>query len=209
MPGLPLQTDAFVLLKRPPSDSFQGFNVFSDEHGALLVHQRLPKRTAGKTGSTTVALDLFDEVSLRLESSNQGQTWFVQETRLITRHANLGRSYETLRHASALAALVARNPVHEDGRQQVAALLRQAFTSFAAGARPDFVWFKSLYCFARDEGYPVKQQWFPTLPVADREAVATLLNRPLAEQTATLAAVARLQKRLEEYLTGHSEILLD
>ena len=209
MPGLPLQTDAFVLLKRPPSDSFQGFNVFSAEHGALLVHQRLPKRTAGKTGSTTVALDLFDEVSLRLESSNQGQTWFVQETRLITRHANLGRSYETLRHASALAALVARNPVHEDGRQQVAALLRQAFTSFAAGARPDFVWFKSLYCFARDEGYPVKQQWFPTLPVADREAVATLLNRPLAEQTATLAAVARLQKRLEEYLTGHSEILLD
>ena len=209
MPGLPLQTDAFVLLKRPPSDSFQGFNVFSDEHGALLVHQRLPKRTAGKTGSTTVALDLFDEVSLRLESSNQGQTWFVQETRLITRHANLGRSYETLRHASALAALVARNPVHEDGRQQVAALLRQAFTSFAAGARPDFVWFKSLYCFARDEGYPVKQQWFPTLPVADREAVATLLNRPLAEQTATLAAVACLQKRLEEYLTGHTEILLD
>ncbi len=209
MPGLPLQTDAFVLLKRPPSDSFQGFNVFSAEHGALLVHQRLPKRTTGKTGSTTVALDLFDEVSLRLESSNQGQTWFVQETRLVTRHADLGRSYETLRHASALAALVARNPVHEDGRQQVAALLRQAFASFAAGARPDFVWFKSLYCFARDEGYPVKQQWFPTLPVADREAVATLLNRPLAEQTATLAVVARLQKRLEEYLTGHTEILLD
>ena len=87
--------------------------------------------------------------------------------------------------------------------------LNGSFTSFATGARPDFVWFKSLYCFARDEGYPVKQQWFPTLPVADREAVATLLNRPLAEQTATLAAVARLQKRLEEYLTGHTEILLD
>ena len=208
MPGLPLQTDAFVLLKRPPSDAFQGFNVFSAEHGALLVHQRLPKRAAGKTGSTTVALDLFDEVSLRLESSNQGSTWFVQETRLLTRHADLGRSYETLRHASALAALVVRNPVHEDSRTQVAALLRQAFASFAGGARPDLVWFKSLYCFARDEGYPVKQQWFPTLPAADREAVATLLNRPLAEQTATIAAVARLQRRLEEYLTGHTEILL-
>ena len=208
MPGLPLQTDAFVLLKRPPSDAFQGFNVFSAEHGALLVHQRLPKRTASKTGSTTVALDLFDEVSLHLESSNQGQTWFVQETRLITRHAGIGRSYETLRHASALAALVARNPVHEDSRTQVATLLRQAFASFASGARPDLVWFKSLYCFARDEGYPVKQQWFPTLPAADREDVATLLNRPLAEQTATVAAVARLQARLAEYLTGHTEILL-
>jgi hypothetical protein len=208
VPGLPLQTDAFVLLKRPPSDAFQGFNVFSAEHGALLVHQRLPKRAANKNGSTTVALDLFDEVSLRLESSNQGQTWFVQETRLLTRHADIGRGYETLCHASALGALVARNPVHEDSRTQVAALLRQAFASFAAGARPDLVWFKSLYCFARDEGYPVKQQWFPTLPAADREAVATLLNRPLAEQTATIAIVARLQRRLEEYLTGHTEILL-
>jgi hypothetical protein len=212
VPGLPLQTDAFVLLKRPPSDAFQGFNVFSAEHGALLIHQRLPKRSAakpGKTGATTITLDLFDEVSLRLESSNQGQTWFVQETRLITRHADIGRSYETLRHASSLAALVARNPVHEDSRVQVAALLRQAFASFAAGARPDFVWFKSLYCFARDEGYPVKQQWFPTLPAADREDVATLLNRPLSAQTATPAAVARLQNRLEEYLRGHTEILLD
>ncbi len=210
MPGLPLQTDGFVLLKRPPTDAFQGFNVFSAEHGALLVHQRLSRGrgTTAKTTVTTVALDLFDEVSLRLESSNQGQTWFVQETRLITRHADLGRSYETLRHASALAALVARNPVHEDGRTQVAALLRQAFASFAAGARPDLVWFKSLYCFARDEGYPVKQQWFPTLPATDREDVATLLNRPLAEQTASIAAVTRLQLRLEEYLTGHTEILL-
>ena len=215
MPGLPLQTDAFVLLKRPASDAFQGYNVFSAEHGALLVHQRLPKgavrRTAApaKAVATTVALDLFDEVSLRLESSNQGRTWFVLETRLLTRHAELGRDYETLRHASALAALVARNPVHEDSRAQVAALLRQALASFAAGARPDLVWFKSLYCFARDEGYPVKQQWFPTLPAADRTDVAGLLNRPLAEQTAPPAAVARLQNRLEDYLRGHTDILLE
>ena len=99
--------------------------------------------------------------------------------------------------------------MHEDSREQVAALLRQAFASFAAGARPDLVWFKSLYCFARDEGYPVKQQWFPTLSPADREQVATLLNQPLADQTAPIAVVTRLQQRLEDYLRGHTEILLD
>lgn len=205
MPGLPLQTDAFVLLKRPPSDAFQGFNVFSPEHGGLLVHQRIAKKSA----ATSVALDLFDEVSLRLESSNQGQTWFVQEVRLITRHAELGRSYATLQHASELAALVARNTVHEESRAQVGALLRQALASFATGARPDLIGFKSLYCFARDEGYPVKQQWFPTLPTADRAEVATLLNRPLAAQTASVPVVARLRARLEEYLRGHTEILFD
>lgn len=205
MPGLPLQTDAFVLLKRPPAESFQSLTVFSAEHGPLLILQRISK----KASSGTVALDLFDEISLELESRNQGQTWFVKESRLIVRHATIGRSYETLRLASALAGLVARNPVPEESRPDVAKLLRQAFQSFAAGARPDLVWFKSLYRFARDEGYPVKEQWFPTLPADDRSAVAVLLNRPLADQNAATATVTRLTNRLVEYLQGHTEVLID
>jgi recombinational DNA repair protein (RecF pathway) len=206
MPGLPLQTDAFVLLKRPPSDSFQSFTVFSSTHGSLLVLQRVPKKASS---NASPPLDLFDEAGLDLESSNQGQTWFVKEARLITRHADLGRSYETLRLASALAALAARNSVPEESRTEVSTLLRQALASFASGARPDLVWFKSLYRFARDEGYPVKEEWFPSLPTADRESVATLLNRPLSEQTANVETVTRLTLRFEHYLRGHTEILLD
>ena len=205
MPGLPLQTDAFVLSKRPPADTFQTFNVFSAEHGALLILQRLAKKSAG----TAVALDLFDEASLLLESSNQGRTWFVKETRLVTRHPDLGRSYETLVAASALASLVARNPVPEESRLAVASLLRTALAALAKGARPDIVYLKSLYCFARDEGYPLKQQWFPLLPAADRATVAPLLNRPLSDQTAPPAVVHALQRDLENYLRGHTDILLD
>lgn len=205
MPAETLQTDAFVLDRRPPTDAFQRFIVFSPEHGTLIILQRIARKSAG----TVTALDLFDEVSLLLESSNQGRTWFVKEARLIARQTEIGRSYEALRFASGLAALVARNPVDEESRAAVAELLRTAFAAFAADPRPDVVFFKSLYRFARDEGYPLKQQWFPTLPAADRTEVAALLNRPLAGQSATPAAVARLQRRLEEYLRGHTEILLD
>lgn len=205
MPAQSLQTDAFVLLKRPPADAFQSFTVFSAEHGPLLALQRIAKKAA----TTSVALDLFDEAALILESSNQGRTWFVKEARLIQRHGEIGRSYEALQLASALAAVVARNPGDEAGRGAVAGLLRGAFAAFGSGVRPDVVYFKSLYRFARDEGYPLKEQWFPTLPAADRAEVATLLNRPLAEQTAAASAVARLQRRLEEYLRGHTEVLLD
>ena len=205
MPAQSLQTDAFILLKRPATDVFQTLNAFSAEHGALLILQRVPKKSA----PTSVALDLFDEVSLLLESSNQGQTWFVKEARLITRHADIGRSYDSLRLASALASLIARNPVDADSRVAVAELLRGACAAFASDPRPDIVYFKSLYRFARDEGYPMKQQWFPTLPDTDREEVVTLLNRPLGEQTAPTTLVARLQRRLEDYLRGHTEVLLD
>lgn len=205
MPTQSLQTEGFVLLKRPPADAFQSFTVFSAEHGALLMLQRIAK----KASAATVALDLFDEVALTLESSNQGRTWFLKEVELIKRHAELGRSYDALRFASALAALIARNPVHEESRPAVAELLRMAFGAFASGARSDITYFKSIYRFARDEGYPLKQHWFPTLPSADRTAVATLLNKPLVEQSAEPAAVERLQRRLEEYLRGHTEILID
>lgn len=205
MPALPLRTDAFVLLKRPPSDAFQSLTVFSPTHGAMLALQRLTKKTA----TTTVALDLFDEAALDLESTNQGQTWFVREARLITRHAGLGRSYDTLRLASALATLIARNPVPEEGRAATADLLRTALAAFASAARPDFVWFKSLYRFARDQGYPLKEQWFPTQIAADREALTVLVNRPLAEQVAPLAQVDRLTTRLAEYLRGHTEVIVE
>jgi hypothetical protein len=133
----------------------------------------------------------------------------VKEARLITRCAGIGRSYDALRLASALASLIARNPVDEDSRAGVAELLRTAFAAFGSVARPDIVYFKSLYRFARDEGYPLKQHWFPTLPLSDRAEVALLLNRPLLEQSTAASVVTRLQRRLDEYLRGHTEILME
>ncbi|MDP3070906.1 MAG: hypothetical protein Q8N18_11490 [Opitutaceae bacterium] len=209
IPSLPLSTSAIVLLKRPPSDAFQGLTVFSPEHGVLQVQQRLPKKTA----ATTVALDLFDEAALDLESSNQGRTWFVKEVVLTARHTAIGRSYAALRLACELAALVARNPVHEESRRAVADLLHSAFTAFARGAAPDLVWLKSIYRFARDEGYPVAQQWLPTLPDDLRAVAQHLLHTPLpalAEVSpADLRSAPILHGRLADYLRGHTEILLE
>ncbi|MBI5380965.1 MAG: hypothetical protein HZA31_03605 [Opitutae bacterium] len=205
MSGPAIQTDACVLLKRPPAEQFQTLTVFSAEHGTLTAMQRLTHKAA----NANVALDLFDDAALSLESSNQGQTWFVQEARVVVRRTAIGRSYDTLRLAVEFTTLVARNPVPSECRTRVAALLRQALDAFASAAQPELVHFKSLYCFARDEGYPVKQEWLPSLPDADRTAAAEMLRRPLAEQTITPALVTRLQRRLEDYLRGHTEIQLD
>jgi len=205
VPGLTLQTDAIVLLKRPPGDTFQTCTVFSGDHGNLTIMQRLPK----KSGGALAPLDLFDEAALLLESSNQGQTWFVKEARLLHRATGIGQSYDNLKHASAFTATLARNHVPEESREPVMQLLRQVLASFAETKRPDITHFKALYLFARDEGYPIRQHWFPTLPSADRELARTLLNQPVNGQTAPAEDVSRLQQRLAEYLRGHTEILID
>jgi hypothetical protein len=166
-------------------------------------------RRVKQTKTSATPLDLFDEAELWLESSSQGRTWFVKEHRFLHRHDGIGRSYEALRTGVALGRLLTRNPVPDESRPAVAELLRSSFGALAAGGRPDIVWVKSLYCLLRDEGYPVKQQWWPALPAADRETAAQVLNQPIAAQTAEPAAVARVTKRLEEWVAGETEIHLD
>ena len=111
-----------------------------------------------------------------------------------------------LREASAFARLIALNPVGPESRAPVAALLRAGLEAFARGIRPDIVYFKCLYRFARDEGYPVKQDWFPRLPDEKRQSVALILNQTLEQQTAAPEAVAELRELLEDYLRQETEI---
>jgi hypothetical protein len=204
VPGQTLTTEAFVIEKRPPADAFQTLGLFSGEHGNLLALQRVSR----KASLATAVPDLFDQVGALLESSNQGRTWFVKELRITTRRPGIGRSYEALRAASSLALLVSRNPVHEESRDAVARLLSAAFDALDTGARPDAVYLKGLYVFARDEGYPVKQEWIPGLPADDRAVALSVLNRALGEQDADAAAVLRVTASLERYLKGNAEMLL-
>ena len=205
MPGQQLQTSAFILSRQPSgSDAFEQLAVFSGEHGAL----HCLRRVAQKKPSSATPLDLFDEAELSLESTNQGRTWFIKEHRLIQRHDGIGRSYEALKAAAALATLITRNAVPDESREPITGLLRNTFTALGTGGRPDIVWLKALYSFLRDEGYPVKQQWWPQLPAADRELAAHLLNQPLAAQTADVPTVAKITRRLEAWIKAETEIHL-
>jgi hypothetical protein len=208
MPGPSLQTDVIVLVKRPPAESFQTFTVFSAAQGALTVLQRVPK----KPSPGRFALDLFDEAALTLDGSQPDGPRFVNEARLLSRWTTIGRDYDRLRLAGTLTQLVARNPVTEESRGAVYALLQTALAAFATTAPAEVVWFKSLYCFARDEGYPVGQDWRPTLPADLRPEADRLLRTPLAALAGAAESVAQaagLARRLESYLRSHTEIVLD
>lgn len=205
MPGQQLQTTAIVLGRRPSgSDTFEQLTAFSEQEGLLLCLRRV----ATKAATATPPLDLFDEAELWLESSNQGRTWFVKEHRHLARHPGLGHSYAALQAGAQLARLVQHNPIADESRAPIAALLRQTLASLETGARPDIVWFKALFCFLRDEGYPVKQQWWQELGSVEREAATHVLNQPVAAQNPDPALVARLTTRLSEWVARDTEIRL-
>ena len=197
-----------MLLKRPPAEKYQMLTVFSAEHGLLTVLQRL----AAKPNPDAPQLDLFDDAALTLASSNQGQTWFVNEARIHLHREGISRSYETLVRATSVGSLIVRNPVSNESRPAIAQRLRQSFDALAAGHEPDLVYLKTLYVFARDEGYPVQQEWLGQLAAATRDEATRLLSTPLAELTAAQpvrTATAPLLRRLEDYLRGYTELFLD
>ena len=204
MAGPSLTTEVYILDKAPPKEAFQPMTAFCAEHGNLRILQRIPR----KTNPAHVSLDLFDRAGVVLDSGAAG-SWFIKEVRLENRPSGIGARYARLRHASGFTAVIARNPVHEESRRAVFDLLGRSLAAFSTADRPDVVEFKSVYCFARDEGYPLKEHWFPTLPREDRQDVITLLNRPVVEQTTPLSRVVHLQHRLAEYLRGHTDILID
>lgn len=215
MPGQQLQTTAFILTRQPSgSDTFEQLTAFSGEHGTLHCLARLPKAAKPAPARRSSApqsegrLDLFDEAELWLESTSQGRTWFIKEHRHLQRHEGIGRSYDALKAAAAISALLARNPVPDESRAAVVGLLRSSLGALASGGRPDIVWLKTLYSLLRDEGYPVKQQWWPQLPAVDRDAAAQILNQPLTAQTAEPPQVARIVRRLEDWVAAETEIRL-
>jgi len=211
MPGLTLSTQGIILLKRPPKESFQPLTVFSAAHGHLTFWQRVSKSgSSSKTAqNATAPLDLFDEAEFLAESPNQGQSWFIKETRLLHRPSGIAQSYDSLRHACDFTATLVRNRVPEEVRSGVMQLLRRSLDAFAEHSRPDITHLKALYSFARDEGYPLRQHWLPTLPTTLRELAKTVLSQPLADQNPPAETVAALHSHLCHYLRHHTEILVD
>jgi recombinational DNA repair protein (RecF pathway) len=206
MAGQSLQTTAFVLGRAPTgSDKFEQVPVFSATEGLLLCLRRQSTKTAGQA----TPLDLFDEAELWLESSNQGRTWFIKEHRHLTRHPGIGRSYAALQAAASLARLIQRNPVPDESRAPIAALLCQTFHALDRGHRPDLVWLKALYCFLRDEGYPVKQHWWQQLAAGDRILATQLLHQPLAGQEPDATLVRRLTRHLTDWVARDTELRIE
>ncbi len=134
----------------------------------------------------------------------------MRELRVLSRHEQIGRDYDALRLASAFAILVTRNPVPAESRAPVFGLLRKTFKAFANGFAPSVVYLKSLYSFARDEGYPVRQHWLATLSPELRKSAALLLQTPLSGLGGVAPEHLRngdvLVRRLAEYLRGHTEL---
>ncbi len=196
---------AFVLRITPSGESFQKVDILTIESGHILCLKRISKKTLSQTTP-----DLFDTADIILESSRQGTTRFIKEYQLLQRRSAIGQSYRKLQHASEFCALIVQNAPHMADSLILYEITERALNAFAKKELPEMTSLKALYLLLKDEGYPVRESWWPQLPTHLKEPAKQLINNPLPENASEkqIKLCREIEQSLRNWLSRNTDLML-
>lgn len=171
---MPETNKVMVLGKEASGESFLKLHLLGPELG----YQVCLKRVATKTHSIKAAPDLFDTAEILLETSRQGTARFVAEYQVTRRRNEIGRNYRALQLASALSQILTANGSHIADLPALYQLAERSMDAFAERLEPSVVFLKALFLLLKEEGYPVRESWWPDLPSRIRQQTRELLRQP-------------------------------
>lgn len=199
------QEEALILKTEPSGESFLKLYMLTAESGIFLCLKRLSK----KADSSTTP-DLFDQAAVMFETSQQGTMRFVKEYQLIRRRERIGYNYRCLQNASRLSRLLVSNAAHMPESEVLYELTARALDAFAEGKAPEIVLLKSLYVLLKDEGYPVRESWWPTLS-SDLKAAAKRFLQTAAPNRIDLNernSCERIEQHLTEWMRQQTDLVM-
>ena len=197
---------ALVLSLEASGESFLKLTVLSPESGAFYCLKRIAK----KKSSATVTPDLFDTAEIDLDTTKQGSALFVRSYRTLKRRSEIGQNYHKLLAASEYSTLLARNSLQMGDYANLYQRVERSLDAFCERAHPTIVLLKSLYLLLKDEGYPVRESWWPNLPKTLREAARNILNQPTPDAKETLSTkdCEQLTENLYMWLQRETDLIL-
>ena len=156
---MPEQEESLVLKTAPSGESFLKLYLLTIRNGVFLCLKRIPKKALHSS-----IPDIFDQALITLETSQQGTMRFVKEYQITQRREQIGHNYRSLSSASFFSQLLVSNAAHLPESKTLFNLTARSFDAFAAGKVPEIVLLKSLYLVLTNEGFPVRESWWPTVP---------------------------------------------
>ncbi len=204
----PLHTNAesaLVLRTAPSGESFHKIDVLTQASGYVLCLQRTSKKNPlqGKP-------DLFDTASIQLEKSRQGTACFVKDYQLLKRRSSIGQSYRKLHHASKFCVFIVKNAPYMADPTLLYDLTKRTLDAFANKESPEITALKALYLLLKDEGYPVRESWWPQLPKHLRSSARQFINEPLSENASKeqLNICTEINETLRNWLSCETDLIL-
>lgn len=195
---------AIVLKLTPTGERFTQARLLCSELGTLSVLKRNHRKQQG------LAIDLFDqgEAHIDRKAGEEANHGFLTDFVVSKKRSGIGRSYRSLQAASWLSGLLLQNPMHGGTGEDLFTLAERAFDALSETTAPHAVLLKTLYLFARDEGYPVLQDWGKNLTANLSSDVAYLLKTPLQEIDRDPARQEAAFSSLAHYVAHHTHINL-
>lgn len=169
----------YLLSRKPSSESFEVWSLFTREQGLLHFLHRLPStEKRHKRGNA----DLWDRLDLewqRPSKNGEHAPRFVKDFRIQAHHEALGKDWLKLERASRLAHLLERNLADSEARMDLFKLVENVMQAWASPAPADAVLLKFLLRWIHLEGYGHPEQW-PGATPESRDIWCQLARNPVS-----------------------------
>ncbi len=164
--------NATVLDREIRGESSLYITAFSGDCGLVRMMKKI---SAKRTG---VLPDLFDDISANGESETPTSLKFLREFSILKRRNDIALNYDSFENASQISLTTMKNGGHIEDTQTLAFRLRTALDAIAAKSPPIITRLKFMYLLVRDEGYPVREDFYANLQPAQRELFSLLIKTP-------------------------------
>lgn len=197
--------DQGCLLRKTPSGEHYTLLVFFLREAGL---QMTLCRMRSKASATVNEPDLFESGEVDIEKKGDSKPGFLKEFIPHNRYPGIARRYTVLEDACRLARYYEKNLVHMEFYDSAWELLHTALQSFSEKQQSRVILLKSLFVFAKLEGYPVRDSWLRQLSMHSRNEVTALMQAPVDTIDVENSQVGAWIKSLEEFFTQHTDILV-
>lgn len=199
-----LKDQACLLRKAPSGEHHSLLYFFLKEGGRQIVLSRRGSTPARGNADP----DLFESGDISIERKGSDKPAFLREFQAHSRFPGIARGYASLTTACRLTRFYELNLRHMEHFEFAWDLLHTALAAFAEKQRPQPVLLKSLFLFARHEGYPVKEEWLATLPSHAHTSVAHVLQSPVEDCEVDASVIEGHIRSLEAYFLHYTDLIL-
>ncbi|MFL3659130.1 MAG: hypothetical protein ACJ07L_13905 [Opitutales bacterium] len=204
MPTPEIVTHAIALGHEPRGETYTAYRLLSIERGTVTGLIRRSKKP-----NAQLNIDLFDEGEFRIDLKPGSFSGFIKDAQIERKRTQLARNYDAFKAAARFANLIVSNPAYDENIIGIFELLNKGLNAWENNSNPHATYFKCLYLYCRQEGYPVKEEWAQRLPKKEKPFVAQVLNRPLEEQVEEAELLKRTIDSLEFYTRHRTHIRLE
>ena len=164
--------DAIVLDKSLRGEDFFLYTLLSPTEGLCYCMKKIPSR------KTAILPDFFEELSLKIEQPSSGSVFFLRDFESINKNLHLAQNYSAMMTAGEIAKFIIKNATHLESTQKLYTYLKSSLNALSHKDKHDIVHIKFLYAFVKSEGFPIKEDFYSSLPPHNQEVFSTLILTP-------------------------------